>query len=525
MLSLCGRRLVFVDVIRYLGIWLDHKLTFKRHIAEVRSKVCKRIAMARALVDNSVGLTMRRFIAVYTSCVRPCMEFASAVWSSRADISSLESLQLLCLRIATGARRSTPANALEVWTGVPPLATRFAELRCRLLSRTLRLPPTHPLRATRLSSEKRYQGKLGGTYCIHAPFFAAHTAACDLGVLRQEISYRKQEIDLNPPLVSTAPRPAVQWDDSDDPDWPTIQAMFTDADTILYTDGSVEDNPGRGGSAVYGTRHGSVVCQPRRSLGGMVTISFAELTAIDMAVTWALSSAPHARVFILTDSKYALFVIKDRWKVRKYRSLVASIRNKMSQLRALCDVRLYKVKAHDDVTGNDNADRLAKQAMRESTPAPHNPVDYDTAKVLIHRAAVKDWQSRWHTCTTQLRSILPKVAARRRRHLDNCSRRTSTVITQLATGHFPVARYLSEKLGHRPSPCACGLEETIEHLLLECQLHEDRRTQMLDSVQRFIDQDEFPELTLAALLYCNKNRRKCYVAVLRFLSAIDRMPF
>ena len=378
----------------------------------------------------------------------------------------------------------------------------------------------------KLSFEQRYRGKLGGTHCIHAPFFAAHNDAADFGVLRDEMSYNKQQIELNPPPIALRTRPRILWNDKDEPTWDHIQAMFRAHDTVLYTDGSVEDNPGRGGAAVYGTQGSSTSneIKLRRSLGGMVTISYAELVAIDMAAVWALSSRPHSRVFLLTDSKYALSVIKGMWKVKKYRSLVASIQAKLYSLRQDCDVRLYKIKSHVNIPGNETVDRLAKQAMHDSSPTPVNPVDYDTAKVLIRRAMVKHWQCQWNSASTQLRSIVPKVTAHRRRHLDKSSRRTSTVITQLATGHYPVAYYLFEKLGHPPSPCACGFEETVEHLLLDCHLHEDLRSNLLDEVEPFTDCDP-SNLTLPKLLFDNRNRRKCYNAVLRFLTDIDRLPF
>ena len=83
----------------------------------------------------------------------------------------------------------------------------------------------------------------------------------------------------------------------------------------------------------------------------------------------------------------------------------------MRRLRQLCDVRFYKIKAHSNIPGNERAGRLAKQATSESAPMPLNPVDYDAAKVLIRRAAVKDWQSTWNGSNARLRSIVPREKA------------------------------------------------------------------------------------------------------------------
>ena len=405
---------------------------------------------------------------------------------------------------------------------------RFAELRCRLLSRTFRLPVTHPLQLARATSNQRYRGQVGGTYCIHSPFFAAGTTAAEFQVLRDECTYRKQPITLIPPVNIPRPRVQVQWNDAEDLSWTQIQSRIAPSDAVVFTDGSVEDNPGRGGAAIYAEVDFTARVAAGRSLGGMVTISYAELVAIEMAVDWSISQLTldnrFTRVFILTDSKYALFVIKGRWEIRKHRRLILTIRHKMLVLRNSVDVLFYKIPAHCDIKGNERADQLAKKAMQDSTEVPVVPVDYDTAKVLIHRAATKLWEQSWSRSSTQLRSIVKRVTAGRRRHLDGCSRRTSTIITQLATGHFPVSKYLAEKQGCSDLPCECGLVESVEHLLLDCECHHRARIRMLEVIQQFVPGNT-DEIQLSSLLFANSNRRRCYAAVCEFLAAIDRLPF
>ena len=75
-----GKTLQPISVVRYLGVWFDAKLTFARHVDHLCSKLYKRIAMARTLVDKSAGLTTKRFTSIYLTTIRPAMEYAVCAW-------------------------------------------------------------------------------------------------------------------------------------------------------------------------------------------------------------------------------------------------------------------------------------------------------------------------------------------------------------------------------------------------------------------------------------------------------------
>ena len=520
-LVLNGSSIEFKPHARYLGVYLDEKLSFRVHVDHIHTKVLKRIGMARALVDRSVGLSMKRFVILYIACIRTCMEFAAAVWSARADIRSLEQAQLLSLRIATGARKSTPSSALEVWCGVPPLDVRFSELRCRLRSRAIRLPRCHPLSSTLASSDERYKSVLSGTYSGFAPFRASALSSRQFGVWRDECSHRLCPIELNPTPTPPVDLGLVELtgDDAGNPPWSSVVPHLSPNVTVLYTDGSVECNPGPGGAGVF-IEKGLMSAHRSRSLGGLVTIGFAELSAIKLALEWALTNGHHYHIVILSDSRHSINAIRGTWNVVKHRSLVLDIRSMFLSLRSRCLVSLCKIRAHSGIRGNDEADSLAKKAAASSSRVPALPVDYDTAKVLIKRAARSAWQNRWSRSQTQLRSIVTTVSQSRRKHLDGLRRGVSATITQLATGHFPVASYLFDKQGSGTSAaCWCGMEETVPHLLFDCPIHRDARMSLADSVSGTAT------LTLQSILFDNRNRFLCYMAVAKYLKDIGRTPF
>lgn len=147
------------------------------------------------------------------------------------------------------------------------------------------------------------------------------------------------------------PKPATKHPDS----------AFTTAWTA-YTDGACEGNPGPAGSGlVLLDPSGKRVKEVYRFLGA-ATNNIAELTAIDMV----FDAVPGTdAVVIHTDSKYAIGVLTQGWKVKANGELVAKIRKRVEAR----PTRMRYVPGHSGVPLNERADELAREAIatRNST--------------------------------------------------------------------------------------------------------------------------------------------------------------
>ena len=83
---------------RYLGVIFDRKLSFRDHIRHLKTKFHARTAMMYALIDRSVGLSPRRMLQLYCSCVRPSLEYGAIAWAptilmNQSSLNELEKLQ------------------------------------------------------------------------------------------------------------------------------------------------------------------------------------------------------------------------------------------------------------------------------------------------------------------------------------------------------------------------------------------------------------------------------------------------
>ena len=96
--TLNGHDLKQVHEQRDLGVIISDDLHPWKHIQEITKKANQRIGMIRRCFSN---ITQRKISILYTTSVRPLLEYASVVWSPwyKTDIDLLEKVQKRCLAL------------------------------------------------------------------------------------------------------------------------------------------------------------------------------------------------------------------------------------------------------------------------------------------------------------------------------------------------------------------------------------------------------------------------------------------
>ena len=71
---------------RYLGVILDSKLLFKRHIIEKTKKAVRLLNMIRNAVGKLWGPSPKAMKWMYETMVRPIITYGAIVWAHRAKM-------------------------------------------------------------------------------------------------------------------------------------------------------------------------------------------------------------------------------------------------------------------------------------------------------------------------------------------------------------------------------------------------------------------------------------------------------
>ena len=86
-LAMAGVPLEYSKEAKYLGITLDHKLTFKTHIRNKCNKATRLLMATRKAIGQFWGPTLQATKWIYETMVRPILLYGSLVWAHKAGKS------------------------------------------------------------------------------------------------------------------------------------------------------------------------------------------------------------------------------------------------------------------------------------------------------------------------------------------------------------------------------------------------------------------------------------------------------
>jgi hypothetical protein len=121
-----------VHSLKYLGIVLDCKLTFKEHINYMTAKCTKLIFALSKSTKLSWGLKHSALKTIYTGGILPLLQYGARVWINAIDKACYKSKltrvqRLINIKIAK-AYRTVSNDSLCILTGLTPIAIKLEEL-------------------------------------------------------------------------------------------------------------------------------------------------------------------------------------------------------------------------------------------------------------------------------------------------------------------------------------------------------------------------------------------------------------
>jgi hypothetical protein len=135
------------DMVRWIGIFFDRKLTFKYHVTTKVAAATRVFNALCSLVRHETGLSPSATRLIYQAYVTSRSDFGAEIWwqgqKNLETTLQLEQNAALC-RILN-AFRSTPVMALHNEAALPPVAVQLTHKLRKYTLRLLSLPTTHPV--------------------------------------------------------------------------------------------------------------------------------------------------------------------------------------------------------------------------------------------------------------------------------------------------------------------------------------------------------------------------------------------
>jgi hypothetical protein len=180
---------------------------------------------------------------------------------------------------------------------------------------------------------------------------------------------------------------------------------------------------------------------------------------------------------------------------------------------------------HSDIPGNEAADEAARRAAEGDTTAtrrlsrllrddlPHSKsAARQTDRRNIKEMAIAVWK---HSTYARIDYLVPGLPRRNYfTAIAKLSRKHTSIITQLITGHIPLAKHLHRinKADSPLCPCCHEHEETVSHFILHCPTHRTARATLFEGMP-------YTERNLPQLLSTDEARSR----LLNFIAHTTRL--
>ena len=502
-LKLKENNIEWTPTFKYLGLTLDAPtLTWKQHIEEACRQGNQRINILKALTGTTWGADREQLLTIYKTYIRPKILYGITAVASAAEsrIESLNRIQNAALRVALGARKTSPITALQVEADIPPINLHIKEICCNYMYRIRAQKENHPMMNSMLQ-DPTVENKHWTPGHFKMPLTIRTRGIMRWWYLPQEIGLENERFPTNAPweksviTIRQDLTETINRDQCKERTRAVIQQTIAERynDHLqIYTDGSKMEASTTAAIWIPEIGHHN---NWKLENGNIMSIMTAEMFAIWKALEWiALHEVliTKKNIAIMTDSLSSLQALENPSNTNHLK-----LTNTITRLAGMlqesnCHITLQWVAGHTGLAGNERADHLAKLAHnhREKTDCP---LGKEEAKRLVRKAKTEAWQRKYdmdkaeyeQRTNSEMHIATIKPTLGHWPHASYKQRAIETAITRLRIGHTELNESM-HRFGHNENPNCnnCNTPETVEHYLMACRKYNQHRRKLFMALNK-----------------------------------------
>ena len=469
-LTLNGNSIPVTDQLKFLGIILDKKLSFKAHIQYLKNKCSNKLNILKVLSNTFWGADRASMLSIYKALIRSHLDYGSVVYGAAkpSTLKKLDSIHNQALRLCSGAFRTSPIQSLYVYCNEPSLNMRRTKQAIKYYFH-LKSLNLDPYSNSILSDQNNFLYQARST---SVPPFGMRVRRLMEEWNMEDVPVTSAQYFDIPPWHQFCfsfinPFEGFQKNEFSDSVFKQLYYNFTSKFknyNFIYTDGSKIDHTGYVGYAVvYGEQIKSFRLHEAHS------IYSAELLAIYNALL-LIQHHKLEKSIMFTDSLSSFQTLSAlNFHSHPFISKILKLNNFLS-----CkghNVMYTWVPSHVGIKGNEIADRAAKSAINMG----NDQVPVNDVKSYSHSIMFKTWQLKWNDeINNKLRAIKSKLGVWEDRH----NRRESVILTRLRIGHSRLTHQHLLKGESEPKCRTCDVSLSVHHILISCPVFNQLRSSL-----------------------------------------------
>ena len=469
-LKIYGSPLEKVKVFKFLGVWLEERMTWAVHIRKIVEKCDKVINILRSLAGCEWGADREVMQLIYRAMVRSAFDYGCFIYgaASKTVLARLDVVQAKALRLCCGALRTSSIPALLVEMGEMPLWIRRIKLGLQYWVKISGSSQTFPTRSLlqEVEGSRKYN-----SFIIYVNQWATKLNMGQRGIVEHASwppipPWVMNELDIEMNFLQKKDKREMA---------AHIQLYLNsirEHKLLIFTDGSREPDSKRAGFGVY-------VEQLDIKFSVRISDESSVFTAELMAILWALRWVEETKAreaVICSDSAAALEALRGG-ESQARSDIVNEILRIIIRAREASGISFLWVPGHAGIQGNERVDKLAKESLNRSVEV-HLPLGRVELRGLIREGLIKEWQVGWDKESKGRHYFSIQSLVNRKCHCSFPSRRDSVKLCRLRLGHCGLNQSLFIIGKHDTGLCRCGRPETVKHVFLECSRYNAERQRL-----------------------------------------------
>jgi len=468
-LNINGQEIKGDDKVKFLGIIFDKRLTWRRHFEYIENKCKQRLNLMRKLTGTQWGASKESLLTIYRALIRSLLDYGAEALDSASQSmkAKFDVIQAKCLRICCGAMTTTALESLQNECGELPLELRRYKQQLNYAAK-IKMTYNHP---NRNILEDHWTNHYGREYNKNSSFYnktsrfieSKEMHNCNMN---KEAVWLIDDFNIDKSLSSKLSKKD-----------PALNSKMLALEVIsryesslaVYTDGS-KDESSRTGASFH-------IPEAKISKGLRLTekisVYATELTAIKISLEWIIKNKTaeclqgNRNITIFTDSLSSVQSLEAK-SSKSRPDLINEIF--LLKQRIQNSITVVWIPSHVDIQGNEAADRLAKDALKNESIDLNVNLGFNEVYEDINQHVLQVWQDKWSKAQkgAHYRSIEPLVS-NKSKYADRTNRAKEVLISRLRLGKCRLHSYLQEIKKHSTGCCdTCKVPETIDHYILHC---------------------------------------------------------